>query len=208
VDVKLIPGASLLAVEIVGTQPLLVSSANAVMRPGTLGKRLAELTKLRRRTAADDADLRKVKFLLALYFDPKLGPYLPGYNLWVSVRNGAQFSRRGKDFERGCIVIEDKLPIQYDGPRDPEELYVAGNFCDVRPARLKGTTMIEAVRPIFPEWKLRATLAVNDRFIDVSSVKEAIEIAGLTEGLGTWRKRFGRFEVSFGEAKEEMKKAA
>ena len=211
-DIKPFPGAALLPIQIVGTQPLLMSSSLAVMKQGEIGRRMGELTKLRRRTTADEAELRKIKFLMALYYDPKIGVFLPGYNLWTSILNGAKFHKKGKDFERGAVVLEEKLKLEFDGAKlSPDELYEDGRFVDIRPARVGGKSMIEAVRPIFLEWSLRATIAINDQFANLSDVRKAVEIAGLTEGLGTWRRRFGRFEASFGEqsmAKEEKRKAA
>jgi hypothetical protein len=211
-DITPLPGSALLPVTIIGTQPLLMSNSLAVMKQGAIGQRLGELTKLRRRTTVDEAELRKIKYMLALYYDEKLGVFLPGYNLWTSILNGAKFHKKGKDFERGAVVIEEKLKLEFDGSKlSPDELYEDGRFIDIRPARVSGKSMIEAVRPIFPSWSLKATLAVNDAFANLSDVRKAAEIAGLTEGLGTWRRRFGRFEVSFGEttvAKEEKRKAA
>jgi|KBSMisStandDraft_5_1062788.scaffolds.fasta_scaffold74945_4 hypothetical protein len=211
-DMIPIPGSELLPIVVIGTQPLMVSSSLAVMKQGTLGKRLAELTRLRKRTEADNEELRRVKFFLALYYDPQAGVYLPGYNLRVAIVNGARFHKLGKDVERGVIVLENKLPLEFDGSKlDPDKLYEDGRFVDIRPARVKGRGMIEAVRPIFPEWKLKATIAVNTNFADTDDIKRAIETAGLIEGLGTWRTRFGRFEVSFGKssvAREVPRKVA
>ena len=210
-DIKPIPGATLLPVQLIGTQPLLMSNSLAVMRPGAIGARLKELTKLRRRTEADESELRRLKFMMALYYDPKLGPYIPGYNLWVCLRNGAQFSKKGRDVERGVVIVQEKLVLEFDGPRDPEALFSDGRFTDIRPVRVGGKSMIEGCRPIFSEWKLRATISINDQFANVSDIRKALEISGLTEGLGDWRKRFGRFDVQFGETsvvKEEPKRKA
>jgi hypothetical protein len=210
-DLKPAPGSVLLPLKITGTQPLLLASSAGVLKQGDAGERLAELTKLRKRTEADEQEMRRLKYFFALYCDPKLGPYVPGYNLWVAVSRGAMLHKMGKNWERGGVVLTEKMVLEYDGPRDPVGLFEDPRFVDIRPARIFGRGMIEAVRPIFFQWNLKVVIAVNDAFVSLRDAKRAIEMAGLTEGLGTWRRRFGRFEVQFGESRvvqEDRAKAA
>ena len=212
-DIKPFPGAALLPIQIVGTQPLLMSNSLAVMKQGAIGKRLGELTKLRRRTEADEAELRKIKFLMGLYYDPRRLALS-----CLAIIFGPRFSMERSSTKRAEISSEAALFSRRSSSWSstdrssviPDELHEDGRFVDIRPARVGGKSMIEACRPIYPAWSLKATIESNDQIGNVSDIKKAVEIAGLCEGLGTWRRRFGRFEVSFGETSivsEEKRKA-
>ncbi len=51
-------------------------------------------------------------------------------------------------------------------------------------------------RPRIDDWELTFELEVNDDRADEHAVKEILEIAGLQRGIGAYRPRFGRFEVT------------
>ncbi|MDP1614218.1 MAG: hypothetical protein Q8L68_00305 [Methylococcales bacterium] len=57
-------------------------------------------------------------------------------------------------------------------------------------------------RPRFNQWKLQFKLIIlDDQNISISALKEILEKAGATKGIGDYRPRFGRFQVtSFQEA--------
>jgi hypothetical protein len=199
---------TLFRVRLIGTRPLLISSNAGVAPRGPDGRRLKELMALRKRTEADNEEMQRLKYMFALYHDPKLGPYLPGYNLWAACRDAAAIHKMKTAWIRGVQVVEDKLPLQYDGPRDPDGLYEDPRFVDVRIARLGNGSSIEACRPIFPEWRLDATITVNDAAISVSDAKRAVFLAGSMTGVGTFRQRFGRFDMKIAVPNSAVVKAA
>jgi len=51
-------------------------------------------------------------------------------------------------------------------------------------------------RPRIEDWSLDFTLEVNDDRIDSDVVKQILETAGMQIGIGAYRPRFGRFEVT------------
>lgn len=57
-------------------------------------------------------------------------------------------------------------------------------------------------RPRIDEWELEFQMEVLDERADPDAIKEILTIAGLRQGIGSYRPRFGRFEVaSFKETK-------
>ena len=50
-------------------------------------------------------------------------------------------------------------------------------------------------RPRLDKWELDFDLEVNDDRIDADTVKSILEYAGLYKGIGSYRPRFGRFEI-------------
>ena len=62
-------------------------------------------------------------------------------------------------------------------------------------------------RPRLDDWELSFELEVLDSRADAAAIREVLTIAGLRQGLGAYRPRFGRFEVvSFEEITKESKK--
>ena len=63
-----------------------------------------------------------------------------------------------------------------------------------------GRTM--SYRPRLESWELEFTMEVNDDRADADAIKEVLTLAGMRQGIGAYRPRFGRFEVlSFVETK-------
>ena len=57
----------------------------------------------------------------------------------------------------------------------------------------RGRVMVN--RPVFPNWTLDFDLNVIDDRAEIPVIKEILEYAGLYVGIGTFRPKFGRFEV-------------
>ncbi len=58
----------------------------------------------------------------------------------------------------------------------------------------RGRTM--CYRPRLDEWSLAFEMEVLDDRADADAVKEILKLAGLRQGIGSYRPRFGRFEVT------------
>jgi hypothetical protein len=189
-----------------GTRPLMINSTAGVRKTGTIGRRIAEINAQRRKTESDEEERDRLSFMIALYHDSELGLYVPGHSLWAAGRDGAKMYRQGTKWIEGVVIVEDKLPIEYDGPKLsdvepkgptlPELLYADARFVDARPGNLQGKKII-AVRPVFFPWSLKATFIVDDTSISVKDAQRALVEAGMKKGLGTYRQRFGRFDVEF-----------
>lgn len=56
---------------------------------------------------------------------------------------------------------------------------------------------VPVARARWDDWELNFTLRVFDEtLLDGETLKEILEIAGKTKGIGTYRPKFGRFEVT------------
>jgi hypothetical protein len=193
-----VDGSEIISFRVTGVRQLLINSAAGVRPPAEIHARMKELNALRKKTEADERERDRLTYNVALigYID-QLGPYVPGYNLWAAIRDAAAIHRFKTAWIRGGQIFEDKLHLEYDGPKTADELYADARYVDARPARVIGGGVIIAVRPIFPKWSFKATALVNDAALSVADAKRAITLAGALTGLGTFRQRFGRFDVEF-----------
>lgn len=191
---------ALIHVAVKGTRPLMMNNvASDLPDAAAMQETIREINAKKKtsRTLEDEAERDRLKYLLALYWDEDVGPYLPGYNLWAAVREAATVHRLKTAWIRGGLVIEDKLKLEYSGPRTPDELYRDPRFVDRRQAKPPGQGLITVARPIFREWRTKATFLVNDSAISVQDARRAIQLSGELTGLGTFRQRFGRYDITF-----------
>jgi hypothetical protein len=178
-----------------GVQPLLMKSSRGIDPTDPMVKQMRAITSKRKKTDADLLELDRLEFLVGLYWNGS-AVYIPDVNIVGTIRDGAKANRRGREIQAGVDVQEVEVPLVYDGPKTPEALYEA-RWVDRRAVRNKGTGgAVMRVRPRFNEWALRFTLVVDNHIADPKDVKAALEHAGLRNGLGDFRPRFGRFEVT------------
>lgn len=148
----------------------------------------------KKKTDSDYEWLMHSEYIAGLYWEKAVGPYMPGQNIDAALMAAARLQKLGKKFEQGVRVIEDMCALDYDGPRDPEKLYATKGFRDVRSCVVMGRRVMRC-RARFPEWTLKCTVAFNERVVNREEVTEAAQAAGELVGLGTFRRRFGRFAV-------------
>ncbi|MFO1163526.1 MAG: hypothetical protein U1E60_32150 [Reyranellaceae bacterium] len=178
-----------------GVSPgLMVNNPQTVNPFNEYTQRMKEITDRRKRSDDDLRDLLKLKWRAALYYDDKIGPYLPAICVWRSIHDAAKISRGGKTIERGLHIAQDRLAIEYDGPRDAEALYASPKFVDVRDAS-PGGKRVTACRPVFIEWQMTAPFFYEPSLLNERDLVAAVQTAGKLVGVGTYRQRFGRFEA-------------
>lgn len=118
--------------------------------------------------------------------------YQPAEHIFQSmIRAATDFKFSGKktfkDVVTSCIAVEpEEIPMISDKPYE----------IDTRPVVIQRARVLKW-RPKFNQWKLRFKLLIlDDTNISPANVKEILEKAGATKGIGDYRPRFGRFMVT------------
>lgn len=153
-----------------------------------------ELTSKRKKTDADHEEIARSEWVGGLYHDAELGPYVPGQNIDACIVSGAKLQKLGSKFKSAVMVVEDMVPVEYVGPRDPAAMYADRAFIDVRSVKV-GTAKLMRYRPRFGQWALSISLAYNEEAVNASEVIKAVTDAGLMVGIGDFRPRFGKFRA-------------
>jgi hypothetical protein len=183
-----------LEVRIVGVSPLLIHNAQLADPMNRFVRAIKEITaKGRKKTDSDLEALSKLEFLGGLYLGDKGVPAIPGECIEGMIRDGAKKSRAGKDAI--CGIISDGVwPIEYDGPKDPEKLWLDDRFRDYRGVKV-GSSRVMRMRPRFNSWAITFSVAYQDEVVNRGNLEKWIRDAGQLVGLCDFRPRFGRFEV-------------
>jgi len=175
-----------------GTSPLLMNSGEAD-RDSELFRAFTLLSQKKRKSLDDEARLREMEWILRVYLDPAIGPYVPGKNVKEMLRSAATKWRRGEDIKRSLIVVPYRIPLIYDGPRDQAGLWAAGYRYTTMVANAGfNAGRVVRCRPMFPQWAIEAEIAFDPEDIDPDFLKLTVE-RSQKYGLGDYRPEFGSF---------------
>lgn len=183
-----------ISIVIAGTSALICQS-DRIMQSTYWGYReYKELCAKRKKTDTDIERLARIEWEAALYISDG-GPAIPPENVFASFRDGGRLSRMGADVERALLLPAEWSPLEYDGPRTPEEMWEDGLFrFDKSVVVQRARTM--RCRPIFREWSVRMMGGLLDEMMNLSALQAVARDAGRYCGLGTYRRGgYGRFTV-------------
>lgn len=188
-----------LKVRITGTSPLLMHSDRGANKLDPLVRAHKDLTSKKKKTEEDDAAIAKSEYTLGLYLGKDGGPVIPTQNIRAAIIEGARQNKRGKDVESGTLILDQNVPLEYKGPRDPEKLFKTPGFVDARGVVVQRARIMR-YRPMFDGWSCAVEIHYDPAKIDEADLMLACENAGRYVGLGDFRPAkkgtFGRFEVS------------
>jgi hypothetical protein len=157
-------------------------SSGEVDRDSDLYLAYEQLASVKKKTREQKAQLRELEWYTRLYCDEKIGPYIPGKNVKELLRSAATKFRDGENVKRGLVIPEYRIPLIYDGPRNPKELWKAGFRYTAMVANAgAGSGRVDRTRPCFDEWKLSFEVAFDQEELDKDHfetiVKRTVETA-------------------------------
>lgn len=165
---------------------------------------LADASKKRGKSAEDHEAVAAAEFAGSLYYSTKIGRVaIPAMMIEAAIRDGGKAHKLGKTMRysvsvRSTIGSEDApvfdIPLDYDGPTKPEDLYADQRFRDRRQVSV-GQSKVMRTRPRFDEWSLTFIVDIDAESVDPAVVHRALEMAGRRVGIGDFRPTFGRFIV-------------
>ena len=180
---------------ITGETPLLMSSGE-VDRESELYREYRALSKARAKTIEQEAQLRELEWHTRIYFDEKIGPYLPGKNIKELLRSAATKWKLGESVRRSLVVPDYRIPLIYEGPRDLKGLWAEGYRYTTMVANAgAGSGRVERTRPCFDEWSLQCEIAFDTDELDEDSFMQIVQ-RSQKYGLGDYRPEFGAFVAS------------
>lgn len=185
-----------LSVTITGISPLLMHSCRGVNPTDPLVIEKKKITSKRKKTEEDTLAILDIDYMLALYHDPEIGPYLPAECVEACCRESAKKNKQGKLVQTALFVSPDRIPLDYTGPREVDQLVNDNNFRDVRAGNIQRSKVL-ICRPRFNHWRATFTVFYDETLIDTEDVKEILIRAGQQIGICDYRPRYGKFEVLF-----------
>ena len=145
------------------------------------------------KTEDDRKEIERLEFLGGLYHEPDIGVYVPAANLLRCMAKAGTITKRGKKIEQAISPMTDRIPLSYDGPRKPDDLFARPEFRFRMMVGIQRNRVVR-MRPVFRQWSLDAELDLQTDVLSRSDFEAVLEQAGRAEGLGEARRiGMGRF---------------
>ena len=187
-----------LQLKLTGASALLMHSDRLSNPLDPATKHHKSLTSKKKKTDEDHELIARSEWESSLYFSESTGPYLPTANIRSAIVEGGKLTRAGKTIQRGTLILSDKAPLHYKGPRTIDALWNAGTFYDCRSVVISGRRIMR-YRPMFSEWSCEVDITFDPGLIDAAELLQCAVTAGTLIGIGDFRPnkggQFGRFEV-------------
>ena len=178
---------------ITGVSPLLCHNGQTADRLNDFARRLKKVSNKKNKTDADYAEMARIEWYAGLYLqDGK--PCIPGPVIEAALAVGAKKSKRGKQVLAGVFCPNNAMLI-YDGPKDVDELWKAGNHRLTIGVRVQRNKVMRT-RPIFREWAADLEIIYDPLQLNEEDIGEILRTTGEVIGLCDWRPKFGRFVVA------------
>ncbi len=175
------------------TCPLLMHNGALADPTNSIVKQIKKISGKRSKTDADHEQMSHLEFLGSLYLNEKKEPCIPAQIFAATVINGAKAQRLGKAF-KAAMWIDGTFPLEYEGPREPEEMWNDGQFTHIAAVRI-AQAKIMRTRAVFEQWGATIDIQYLDELED-DQIVAAVERAGMVIGLMDWRPTYGRFKVA------------
>lgn len=190
-----------LTVQIKGIEPLLINNPQAVDPFNKYSRAAKEITSKRKKTDEDLLKLREIEIESKLYFDEKVGVWIPA--TWITAAIAAQSWAKAKIKKadiRSCVFVnESKIKLNYAGmDKAKTKTDVVKNEMFHTVLNLKqGQVRVCKAAPIFNDWSVEFEILFDDTIINAADLKNLIEIAAKFGGFGDFRPTYGRALATF-----------
>jgi len=181
--------------KIQGTAALLMHNGQLADPSNEFTRAIKEVSSKRKKVDADYEEMARLEWYGSLYLFGG-APCIPGYVMegcLIGRGGAARKQKMGKEAAAGLYVTDDFL-LEYDGPKDPKELWKVEEFRFKAPVKV-GQARVMRTRPIFREWAASVVVEVDDELVNPEDVRAWMAVAGRQVGLMDWRPKCGRFTV-------------
>lgn len=149
----------------------------------------------RKKTEADFKAMADLEFEAGLYLSASKDVIVPSRVIEAAICEGARKSKEGKLALSGVFADSDLVLNYKGGIKTVSELKEDPEFRLAVPVRV-GQSRVVRTRPLFRGWSGTFQISLNSEVANASQLRRWIEDTGAYLGLGDWRPRHGRFEVS------------
>jgi hypothetical protein len=182
-----------ITIRIVGLSPLLMRAGRLADPLDPATQELDRLTRKRFKVEADHREVARAEWVGGLWLHEGR-PCVPGEALEASFVEAARTRRLGRQAKAG-LLVGSPATLVYEGPRDLEQLWEDSRFRLRTPVAVAGRRVVRT-RPRFPHWSIEFEAEFLPALLDRRQILEIFKVAGVRCGLGDWRPKFGRYEVS------------
>ena len=177
-----------------GISPLIMHSCQCVNPLHPIAKELKKYTSKKNKTDEDLVKISDLEWEAGAYWKDGMGLYIPAENVEATIINDAKANKKGKDIQKYVDVTDLYIPFEYGEDLTKEELIQNYEYRDTRIMTVMRSKILRT-RPRFDQWVIEFNLRYNEEKIDIETIINAMEYAGLYVGLCDSRPKYGKFSV-------------
>ena len=157
-----------------------------------ISKEFKKYTSKRSKTDEDYETIGDLEWEGGLQWKDEIGLYIPAENIEATIRNGAKANKKGKDIEKFVEIETLYVPFSIGEELTKEQLKTDLRYRDVRPMTVNRAKVLRT-RPRFDKWAITFILILNEDKIDIETIVNAMDFAGMYVGLCDSRPKYGKF---------------
>ena len=184
-----------LAIAFDGNTGLLQHNPRLIDKFDDIAREIAVINAKRKKTEADEAERDRLEWFGGLYHAQDVGVYMPAASIIRCLVDAGTAIKKGKAVRQGIAIGTDRIPLEYDGPRDLNDLYARTEFRSRMPVVVMRQRVMR-MRPIFRRWRLEFDAEMDEAVWNLEEFANVLERAGRI-GLGDARTiGYGRFTAT------------
>lgn len=187
--------------KITGIAPLLQNNPRTVDPFDPFTKKMKKITDKKKKTDDDVQRMRDIETEAKLYFDEKLGVYVP--TRWIMgaiAKNGFALTKISKAKLRGAVfTTADKVKLSYSGMdlvKSPVDIVKNEKFTTILILPQAQKRLAKSF-PIFHDWSFEFELEYDDSILDREDLVKILTYSAKYGGFGDFRPSYGRALVEF-----------
>lgn len=185
-----------------GIRPLKTHNAQLANPLNNFVIEMKKITSIRKKTEEHYRKLSDLEFLGGLYVNEKNLPIVPSHMVEGMLNEAAKVYRKGKDLKSALDVLDDAViehshvdPKKLASKLTAEQLLAMPEY-RVMPCVKVQQARIIRTHPFFRHWRITFQLQLDTELIDEHMFREICEVGGRRIGLGDYRPKMGKFEVT------------
>lgn len=182
-------------VTIDGLGPMLHHNGQLSDPTNTFSRQIKEITSKRKKTDADYQEVANLEFQASLYLDQRGNITVPERVIEANIHAGAKIHKEGPTALAGVFVDPGAVKFHYDGVQGADAR-MKDPSCRLTVQVRVQTARNMRTRPIFNDWTLAYKVSILEDIVNRDQLERWIIAAGRYKGLGDWRPRYGRFELT------------
>lgn len=183
--------------KVAGVMPLLMNNPQTVDRFNDFAKRMSVISaKKNKRTDEDYREYRDLEMESKVYFDPKIGVYVP--ESWVAEAIASTAFKVAKisraEIRGAMFTLQPKIQLKYDDMNKVKSVtdVVKNDRFRIILNLPQDQKRLAKAFPIFHKWSFETNLEFDDKIIDPDSLARIAVHASNYGGFGDFRPKFGR----------------
>lgn len=181
-----------------GITPLIMHSCQCVNPLHPISREMKKYTSKKKKTEEDLVKIADLEWEAGAYWIDGVGLYIPSENVEATLINGGKANRKGTDIQKYVNVADSIIPFFYGENLTKEELIKDYRYRDSRIMTVQRSRIVRT-RPRFNQWHIVFNLLYNEEKIDLDTILDAMNYAGLYVGLCDSRPRYGQFVATVEE---------